>query len=71
MLDDATGCESFTIISIDSSLVCESKHYLQIYSDKCDYKIVNTQMIDYLHNNLLSLMKISLINNILQQDWFN
>ena len=33
--------ESFTIISIDSSLIYESKYYLQVYLDNCAYKIVD------------------------------
>ena len=41
-------CESFTIISIDSLFVYESKYYLQLYLDNCAYKIVNIQMVDYL-----------------------
>ena len=28
-------CESFTVISIDSLLVCENKYYLQVYLDNC------------------------------------
>ena len=45
-------CESFTVISIDSLLVCENKYYLQVYLDSCAYKIVNKQMTDYLDENL-------------------
>ena len=44
-------CECFTDISIDSSLVYESKYYLQIYLDNCDYKIANKQTKDYLDDN--------------------
>ena len=44
--------ESFTIISIDSLLACESKCYLQVYLDNLAYKIVDTQMIDYLDNTI-------------------
>ena len=32
-----TWCESFTIISTDSLLVYESKHYQQLYLDDCAY----------------------------------
>ena len=44
-------CESFSIIFIDSLLVYENKYYLQVYVHNCNYKIVNTQVIDYLHDN--------------------
>ena len=44
-------CECFTDISIDSSLVYESKYYLQIYLGNCDYKIANKQTKDYLDDN--------------------
>ena len=39
--EDGVECESFTIISIDSLLDYENKYYLQVYLDKCTYKIVN------------------------------
>ena len=42
--------EFFTIISIDSLLVHESKYYLHVYLDNCDFKIVDKQIIDYLNN---------------------
>ena len=45
-------CESFTIIYIDYLLFYESKYYLQIYLDHCAYKIVNTEIVDYLDDNL-------------------
>ena len=45
-------CVSFTIISIDSLLVYESKYYLQAYLNNCAYKIVNKEMVDYLDDNL-------------------
>ena len=51
--------ESFTIISIDSLLLYEDKYYLQVYLDYCAYKVVNTQMIDYLDENLFDRIKIS------------
>ena len=44
-------CEFFTVISIDSLLVYDSRHYLQVYLDNCGYKIVNTRMTDYLDEN--------------------
>ena len=46
------GCESFTVISIDSLLVYKKKYYLQAYLDNCAYKIVNKQMTDYLNGNI-------------------
>ena len=45
-------CESFTVISIYSLLVCDKKYYLQVYLDNYAYKIVNKQMTDYLDGNL-------------------
>ena len=45
-------CESFTVISIYSLLVCDKKYYLQVYLDNYAYKIVNKQMADYLDGNL-------------------
>ena len=45
-------CESFTVISIYSLLVCDKKYYLQVYLDNYAYKIVNKQMTDYLGGNL-------------------
>ena len=47
-------CQSFTIISFNSLLVYENKHYLQVNLDNFAYKIVNTQMIDYLDHNLFN-----------------
>ena len=44
--------EDFTIISIDSLLICENKYYLQVYVDNCPYKVANTEMTDYLDDNL-------------------
>ena len=37
--EDAARCESFMIISIDSLLYYENKHYLQVYLNNCVYKI--------------------------------
>ena len=45
-------CESFTVISVYSLLVCDKKYYLQVYLDNYAYKIVNKQMTDYLDGNL-------------------
>ena len=52
MPEDHIGCESFTVISIDSLLVYENKYWLQVYLDSCAYKIVNKQMTDSLDGNL-------------------
>ena len=52
MPEDDIECESFTVISIDSLLLYEIIYYLQIYLDNCAYKVVNKQMVDYLHENL-------------------
>ena len=53
MPEDDIEYESFTVISIDSLLVYESKYYLQVYLGNCAYKILNKQMTDYLDENLL------------------
>ena len=45
-------CESFTVISIYSLLVCDKKYYLQVYLDNYTFKIVNKQMTNYLDENL-------------------
>ena len=37
--EDDIEYESFTVISIDSLLVCENKYYLQVYLGNCAYKI--------------------------------
>ena len=47
MPEDDVKCESFTVISIDSFLVYESKYYLQVNLDNFAYKITNKQMTDY------------------------
>ena len=51
--EDGVECESSAIISIDALLVYERKCYLQVYVNNCVYKIVNTQMVDYLDDNIL------------------
>ena len=51
MLEDGVECQSFTTISIDSSLVYENKYYLLVYLDNCAYKIVEKQMLDYLDDH--------------------
>ena len=50
--EDDIGCESFTVISIGSLLVCENKYYLQIYLDNGAYKITDKKITDYLDDNL-------------------
>ena len=52
MPEDGVECKSFTVISIDSLLVYDSKYYLQVYLDNCAYKVVDNQRIDYLDDNL-------------------
>ena len=52
MPEDDVESKSFTVISIDSLLVYESKYYLQAYLDNCVYKIVNIQMTGYLDENV-------------------
>ena len=46
--EDDKECEYFTVISIDFLLVYDTKYYLQLYLDNCDYTILNKQMTDYL-----------------------
>ena len=50
--EDGAECKSFAINSIHFLLVYEKKYYLQVYLDNCAYKILNTQMADYLGDNL-------------------
>ena len=50
--EDDIGCESFTVISIDSLLIYNNKNDLQVYLDNCTGKIANKQMTDYLDENL-------------------
>ena len=52
MPEDDIECEFFTVISINSLLKYNEKYDLQVYLDKCAYKIVNKQMKDYLDENL-------------------
>ena len=52
MLENDIERESFTVISIDFSLVYENKYYLQVYLNNCAYRIANKQMPDYLVDNL-------------------
>ena len=49
--EDDIECESFLVISIDSSLVYKSKHYLQANLDDCAYEIVDKRMIEYLNGD--------------------
>ena len=44
--------EFFTIISVDSLLVYENKFCLQVCFNNCAYNIVNSQIMDYLDDNL-------------------
>ena len=50
--EDEVECESFTISSVNSSLVYDNKFYLQVYLVHCAYKIADRQMTDYLDDNL-------------------
>ena len=49
--EDVVECDSFTIIFVDSLLVYENKHYLQVYLDGA-YKMVDKQMTDHLDDSL-------------------
>ena len=50
--EDDIECKYFTVMSIDSVLVCNKKYYLQVYLDNCVYKIAKKQMTDNLDENL-------------------
>ena len=45
--EDGSECESFIIISTNSLLVYENKHYLQVYLDNCTNKNGNREMVDF------------------------
>ena len=53
--EDDIECRSFRVISVDCLLAYENKYYLQVYLDNCAYKIANTQMTDYVDNNLFEV----------------
>ena len=59
MPEDGVECESFAIAYIDSLLGYENKYFLQIYLDNCVYKIIDTQMTDYLDDYLFEPEKNS------------
>ena len=59
MPEDGVECESFSIAYIDSLLGYENKYFLQIYLDNCVYKIIDTQMTDYLDDYLFEPEKNS------------
>ena len=59
MPEDGVECESFAIAYIDSLLGYENKYFLQIYLDNCVYKILDTQMTDYLDDYLFEPEKNS------------
>ena len=59
MPEDGAECESFAITYIDSLLGYENKYFLQIYLDNCVYKILDTQMTDYLDDYLFEPEKNS------------
>ena len=48
----AIECEYFTVISIDSLLVYESKYYVQVYLVNWAYKTANKAMKDYIDENI-------------------
>ena len=41
---DRLECKFFTVVSIDSLPVYDSKYYLQVYLGNCVYKVVHNQM---------------------------
>ena len=58
--EDVIKCHSVTIISVDFLFIFENKYYLQVYLDNCAYKIINTNMVDYLDDNLFESDKWNL-----------
>ena len=52
MAEDGVDWEYFTVISIDSLLLYENKHYLLVYLDNYDYKVLDKKMTDYLGDSL-------------------
>ena len=52
MPEDDAEYESFTVVSVDFLLVYENKYYLQVYIENRAYKVVNTEMVDYLDDKL-------------------
>ena len=58
MPEDDIERGSFTVVSIDSLLSYEKKYSLQLCLGYCAYKVIDKQMIDYLDDNFLGLMKI-------------
>ena len=67
MPEDDAEYEFFIVISIDFLLVYENKCYLQVYLDNCAYKVVNTEMVDYLDDNLFETDQfLSLVNAVLR-----
>ena len=52
MPEDGIKCELFTVISIDSLLMYETKYYLEIFIGNKAYKIENKKMTGYLDGNL-------------------
>ena len=50
--EDDIEYDSFIVISIDSLFVYENKYYLQVYLDNCAYKIVITETVGHLDDNL-------------------
>ena len=59
--EDRVECGSFTITSINSSIVYENKYYLQEYLDNCAYRIVDKQWYIIWMIIFFSLMKISFL----------
>lgn len=55
MPEDDAKCEFFESFLL-ILLVYEKKYYPQVYLDKCAYTIVKMHVMDYLDDNLLSLI---------------
>ena len=57
VLENGVEYKYFTVISISSWLVYDSKYYLQIYLDNCAYNVADNQIIDYVDDNIFETDK--------------
>ena len=64
--EDNVECGSSTVICIGYLLIHDSKRYLQAYLGNCVYKIVNTQLIDYLGDSLFKSDKLVFDKRVLK-----
>ena len=57
VLENGVEYKYFTVISISSWLVYDSKYYLQIYLGNCAYNVADNQIIDYVDDNIFETDK--------------